>query len=87
MCSNGILTAHASLRRNLIFDICRALGAKWVTSDEKTGIVELWKEKPTKNSSNGAYYGNNGIRRVACINSEIMISVKPGDCISVEELL
>lgn len=75
------------------FEICKALGAKWVSTDaEYPDIVSLWKSKPMVEDGdhyNSRFYPKDGLKSewISHINSELFPSVKPGDCIDVEELL
>lgn len=70
-------------------EICRALGAKWVTLSERGLRVDLWAEKPIQcRDENGSiYFVCAGADNVAMVKKSAFQSVKPGDCISVEDLL
>lgn len=71
-------------------EICRALGAKWVSRDDELGDVvnvDIWDDKPEK-SSDGSYMAyKKDTLHIAGINFKIFPSIKPGDCINVEELM
>ena len=65
-------------------DICKAVGAKWVSRDTHDGdTVELYTEKPERGDF-GEYYSADD-EWIANIDSRLFPSVKPGDCICVEE--
>ncbi len=66
--------------------ICKAVGAKWASIDDDGGDVELWDEEPCK-GSNGSYFigyppSPFGLARIA---SGLFPSLRPGDCVNVEE--
>ncbi len=70
--------------------IMRAVGAKWVSRNINNGVdcavicaaVYLWREKPSSNI--GLYFADGG--PIATVNDpDIFSSVKPGECIGVEE--
>ena len=68
--------------------ICKALGAKWVSRDNGTeySCVEMWKEKPKEDSIGTYYYDIGGNTRIAAVfRNDMFFSIKPGDCICVEE--
>lgn len=63
--------------------IMRAVGAKWVSlsRNAKNERVILWQDKPEM-SKNGIFYGAISI---AYLNTALFPSVKPGECIGLEE--
>lgn len=69
-------------------EICKALGAKWVSRDEIGGSVHLWKSMPKQAQLTPIkqYFGD-GHLSISTVSADIFQSVKPGDCINVEELL
>lgn len=68
-------------------EICKALGAKWITrSLESEHFCSLWSIKPSFDKIESHYFtGVEGY--VATISSNKFPSVKPGDCINVEEMI
>lgn len=56
--------------------VCRLLSAKWVSRKED-GRVCFWTENPTTNSS---------VILLGFVRADFFPSIKPGDCICVEEL-
>ncbi len=64
--------------------IMRAVGAKWVSFDTNSidEIVILWWNKPDKDG-NGDF--SSPISVLATVTAELFPSVKPGDCIGLEE--
>lgn len=73
-------------------EICRALGAKWVTYNKYTynddNKIILWADKPTKRkyeNGKGFYYTDGIFIAQTCCSC--FPSLKPGDCINVEELM
>lgn len=69
-------------------EICRDIGAKWISMDygkEPLLIdkVYFWRDKP---ELDGDRYSPNR-PCLAFVSSSLMPSVRPGDCINVEELL
>lgn len=70
--------------------ICKALGAKYVSMDKNYhgGVVELWKLKPTADDYEDYGYTSDGLEidgLIASVSSKAFTSIKPGDCICVEE--
>lgn len=64
-------------------EICRAIGAKWISKDgHKSCSIQFWKEKPEK-GDDGLYCGI----RLGFLPNYCFPSVKPGDCICVEDLI
>lgn len=68
-------------------EICRALGAKWVSRNDKFSQVWLWVDKPEKKESNGVFICYVADKPIATVSSDKFQHVKPGDCISVEDLI
>ncbi len=64
---------------------CRVYGAKWVSRDNYMARFELWRTKPEY--KNGIYYSqaNKGGLIAAIFDDSLFQSVRPGDCIEVEE--
>lgn len=70
-------------------ELLRLTGAKWVSRDEEAdgGFVYLWCEKPIcKESGVRNYYGD-GNDEIGTLNADLFPSIRPGDCLNVEELL
>ena len=63
--------------------ICKAVGAKWVSRDKESDSVDLWGVKPIKKCG---FYKVNGEYPIATVRDDLFPSVKPGDCICVEEV-
>ena len=63
--------------------ICKAVGAKWVSRDKESDSVDLWGVKPIKERG---FYKVNGEYPIATVRDDLFPSVKPGDCICVEEV-
>lgn len=71
-------------------EICRLIGAKWISKDEFDGanVVDLWKQKPNGEKDGSMYvYRNTDGFQIASISDSLFLSVKPGDCICVEDLI
>lgn len=71
-------------------EICRAVGAKWITRDTfgKHPSICLWNGKPYKDESANIYFVcHDKVMILASVDESIFRSIKPGDCICVEELL
>lgn len=70
-------------------NICKLLGAKWVSRDGEgynyMGVVKLWREKPQMGKS-PCYYLTEGTYIATC-ELDCFPSLKPGDCVNVEDLL
>lgn len=66
-------------------EICRVLGAKWVSKDnyKETVAVNLWNQKPEL-GDDGKVYRKGKI--IADISVFLFPSVKQGDCICVDNL-
>lgn len=65
--------------------IMRAVGAKWVSRDERiNGFCDLWENKP---SVCEGLYANRDKETVplASVKSRLFPTVKPGDCVEVAE--
>ncbi len=64
-------------------NIMKAVGAKWVSlsRNAKNERVILWRDKPEK-SKNGMFYGAISI---AYVSTDLFPSVKPGDCVRLED--
>ena len=64
-------------------NIMRSMGTKWasLSRNAKNERVILWQDKPEK-SKNGIFYGAISI---AYLNTALFPSVKPGECIGLEE--
>ena len=60
--------------------IMRAVGAKWVSRDDNSVIVNIWSKKPEKH--NGGY--EMPFSCVCSIDPRLFPSVHPGECIAVE---
>ena len=68
-------------------EICKPLNAKWLTREEdEPTVIQIWGEKPRCAIYNGkkSYEGSVAIAQV---DSEKFPSVRPGDCINVEDLI
>lgn len=66
-------------------EICKAVGAKFVSVDKAgSGYVSLWRSKPMQDIC-GEYKGIDAY--MGCISHDLFPSIKPGDCINVEELI
>lgn len=64
---------------------CRAVGAKWVSRDKEYDMfVRLWCEKP-ECINNSHYISDSDMSLVGKLVCNAFPSVKPGDCIKVEE--
>lgn len=66
--------------------ICKTIGANWVSREgdpDKALPIFLWDEKPT--NVNGKYA--TGVGSLARVSVQFFPSLKPGDCINVEELM
>ena len=71
-------------------EICRLIGAKWISKDKRNDVntVDLWRQKPNGEVSGSTYvYRNYEGFEVAAISDSLFPSVKPGDCICVEDLI
>lgn len=70
-------------------EICMSLGAKWVTRAEAGLYTELWSVTPMKrrDDEGRVYFVACGIGPIANTDHSLFPSIKPGDCINVEELL
>lgn len=70
-------------------EICKALGAKYVTRSENGLCTELWSTAPMKRRDDDekVYFVACGIGPIANTDHSLFPSVKPGDCINVEELI
>lgn len=68
-------------------EICRAVGAKWVTKDNYTTecFVYLWAERPDAGNNGNTYGGAK--KSFGKILGDLFPSVKPGDCICVDDLI
>lgn len=74
---------------NAELEICKAVGAKWVTRDRSLGeskVIRLWIGEPEKNE-----YGNYpAIPSISiylgALMAELFPTIKPGECICVEEV-
>lgn len=64
-------------------DICGALGAHWVTHDKEACNVTLWTERPSPYG--GGFIGNGKGIFLGCIVDTLFPTVKPGDCIEIED--
>lgn len=92
-CSDFVKYRNLDLLTPQELEICRVLGAKWVSRDAQfPDTVDLWKSKPVVEE--GDHYNSrfhpNGERAtqwIACFNSNIFTSVNLGRCINVEELI
>ena len=69
--------------------ICKAVGAKWVSFDDTNeDVVDIWTIKPETRMFDGKrHYYEQSTEHIACVNSYLFPSLKPGDCINVEEIL
>ena len=65
--------------------ICKAVGAKWLCMDDAGFKAELWNTKPSK-TDKGIYVAF-GVDPMARLQPYVFPSLKPGDCINVEELM
>lgn len=71
--------------------ICKAVGAKWVSRNENSEYVMLWNAKPSTiyDEDEGKCYtngdGKSNAKHIASVRAELFQSVKPDDCICVEE--
>lgn len=64
-------------------EICKSVGAKWISKDgHKSCSIQFWKEKPTK-GDDGLYCGI----RLGFLPNHCFPSVKPYDCICVDDLI
>lgn len=63
-------------------EICRLLGAKWLSRDDKENSIDLWKDAPEYFEGN---YIDGGM--IGFVPSDCFPSVKPGDCICVKEFI
>lgn len=61
-------------------EICRALGAKWVSRNEGCRMVHLWKTRP---SGNRLFHSDE--QDIGLIDASLFPSVKDGTCICAEE--
>ena len=61
-------------------NICKAVGAKWVSRDNGLSVAVLWMDKPHLTDS-----GYEGGTVAAEIYGKHFLCVRPGDCICVEE--
>lgn len=68
-------------------DICKVLGAKWVSRNVGTDIVKFWNGKPMKFENAFSYYEFGDIKNISFVYTDKMPSVKPGDCIYVGDLI
>lgn len=71
-------------------EICNALGAKYVTKDKtcNDGVVVFWVARPHMDDYVDYGYnkdGNDADFLIASVSARIFKSVKPGDCICVED--
>ena len=65
--------------------IMRAVGAKWVSMDVRgSKRIELWKEMPHK-TEDGAFFSSVGNGSLAIVRESLFPSLKPGNCIGLEE--
>lgn len=65
--------------------ICKAVGAKWLCMDDAGFKADLWNTKPSK-TDKGIYVAF-GVDPMARLQPYVFPSLKPGDCINVEELM
>lgn len=65
--------------------ICKALEAKWVSRNDNGNSVLLWGDKPSLEEGCGKYYY--GAVMIADVCFWEFPSVRPGDCIYVEEVI
>lgn len=69
------------------FEICKLLGAKWLTREEaEPTVIQIWNEKPRCAMFDGKKTYEGAVA-IAQIDPEKFPSVKPGDCINVGELI
>lgn len=66
--------------------ICKAVGAKWVSRDKGVLVVELWRERPEMEGgvTKPTFVADTDCW-VADVDCNLFPSVKPGDCICVED--
>lgn len=63
--------------------ICKAVGARWVSRNQiGTNGLHLWDKKPSGNQN----FWNGGATSLATVSESLFPSVRPGDCICVEEV-
>lgn len=70
-------------------EICKAVGAKYISIDKPVSlpdVVELWKEKPVLNGCSGIYENRAVDARLAAVSMQLFPSLKPGDCICVNDI-
>lgn len=71
-------------------EICKALGAKWISKEQGwPDNVMLWETEPKKEMYNNEASYENRLGEppmIADVRPDKFPSVKPGDCICVEEL-
>ena len=65
--------------------ICKAVGAKWLCMDDAGFKADLWNTKPSK-TDKGIYVAF-GVDPMARLQPYVFPSLKPGDCINVEEMM
>lgn len=66
--------------------ICETVGAKWVSRDKDNSLfVDLWDAEPLKVGTSYDLHDDGHVTQLAKIRAAIFRSVKPGDCICVEE--
>lgn len=58
-------------------------GVKWISRYGSKNSVDLWSEKP---KNRGEFHANSDSIWCGWVTSEFLPSVKPGDCICVEEV-
>lgn len=85
----GMTVDNWKLNRRLLtpdeLEICRKIGAKWASKDRhKMSNIEFWKDKPVLSEDGFTYSGG---ERVAYLPSRCFPSLKPGDCICVDDLI
>ncbi len=70
--------------------ICKAVGAKWVSKDANCddGTINFWSSKPlyAEGMYNNQTEDNSVVATLMCGRKTLFVSVRPGDCICVEEV-
>ena len=69
-------------------DICRSVGAKWVTLDPEKyyhAYVKFWDNKPSLYEDGSGYHGDTGnaANLVGTVLANLFPSIHPGDCLAV----
>lgn len=70
-------------------EICRAVGAKWITKGEKARKVDFWNATPMKRTDEDGkiYYVACGVDPFGSLHDNLFPSIKPGDRICIEDLI